>query len=699
MKKPPNKAKFDAKKAAVLGAKSDVAKIVNTRFEAAFKPHKKFMKLAKRCQDFVEGQQWDADALQEMEAARRPALTINLTMSVVNAMFSAYEEVEAELAVKPRSMSAATVSEILNRIIKTVMIEEGYDEAEADMFLDALITGRGWVRLEMSTERDPLGAIQVTLEDYNSVVLSTDAAQYDPDTWPEIFYIDWFTRADIKEEFGEEAAELLDYSYAHNSTQSYFDARRMFGEEDREEAMAADEQTFSEAPVVTREYFEWADAYVFMDDTTTDYEVRPATEFESLEEATALAAENNLSLYETRIKRVRIVRISGDHVLHDDWSPYKHYTMIPLFCYFSRGRTSGVVQQIISPQEQLNKGESQELHIVNATSNGGWTVEEDSLVNMDEEELEKNGAKAGLVLVHRRGTNAPGKIQPNQIPSGISNLGQKAAGYVRQVSGVNDAMLGITKTNDSGSLLEGKQRTGSALLTRIFSNLTRTQKILARNILDIIQEYYTEPRVFRIATSDGKKEEELMVNRMDAAGRIVNDLSIGSYDIVVTTQPKKEVKDDYEFEKLLRMREANINIPSYLLAEKVDIEDRAEVVALLRRQDGLDKTPEEQQIDQLRNQIAIEDLQIELAKKKAEVGKLHSEAQLNMAHAQDILVGQNKRHALSIIADQESDMRNSKLRVSLAELSSDTAITKQLLNDAQKSQQTKPNPAEKKAAE
>ena len=44
---------------------------------------------------------------------------------------------------------------------------------------------------------------------------------------------------------------------------------------------------------------------------------------------------------------------------------------------------------MISPQEQLNKISSQELHIVNTTANSGWVVESGSLSNMTEEELEE----------------------------------------------------------------------------------------------------------------------------------------------------------------------------------------------------------------------------------------------------------------------------------------------------------------------
>jgi hypothetical protein len=74
--------------------------------------------------------------------------------------------------------------------------------------------------------------------------------------------------------------------------------------------------------------------------------------------------------------------------LFDEISPYEHFTIVPYFAYFRRGKTRGMVDNAIGPQEALNKGVSQFVHIINTSANSGWTVEQNSLTNMDGEELE-----------------------------------------------------------------------------------------------------------------------------------------------------------------------------------------------------------------------------------------------------------------------------------------------------------------------
>jgi hypothetical protein len=89
-----------------------------------------------------------------------------------------------------------------------------------------------------------------------------------------------------------------------------------------------------------------------------------------------------------------------------------------------------MVRNLISPQEQLNKITSQELHIVNTTANSGWIVESGSLSGMTVDDLEEHGAETGLVLEYNRGSTPPGKIPPNQIPTGLDRISQKSAMHI-----------------------------------------------------------------------------------------------------------------------------------------------------------------------------------------------------------------------------------------------------------------------------
>lgn len=672
--------------------KKDIVKVVNERFEKAYKKHEEFMSLAARCQDFVFGKQWRKEDLELNEANRKPSLTINITLSTLNAMFTAYTDLEADIATKSRNDSGHDESILMNKVLKQVLYDNGFSDEEADAFLEAATTGRAWFDLRVNTIENPLGEITITLDDYDTIVLSLDAEKYDPDTWPEIFYYDEYTKDEFEAEFGATLAGEVEFDHTSDgghTRHNWLKKLRNIGEGEDSHS-EHDEEAFLKTLIVTREHYEYQDAYAFVDPNTQVTLTEYASEFDNEAEAKRIANESGLLLFNVKKKRIIIDRVAGDVLVSSGFSPYKHFTKIPLFAYFARGRTMGGIEPIISPQEQLNKSESQELHIIGSTANSGYNVEEDSLVNMTPEQLERKGGTNGLVVVYRRGTKAPEKVQPNSIPTAITHVGGKSKSYIREISGINDGMVGITRTNDSNKLLENKKQSGQALLQRILKNLNRTRRIIGRNIIDIIQEYYTEPRVLRYSPDNEELAEELKVNQIDAAGRIVNDLSLGKYDLVVTSRPRKDVLNDYEADMLIRMQDAGADIPPWMIVSKSQLTDKKELVAHLRRKDGLDLTPQEQQKQELLEQIEIATLQLDLQEKQAKIGEINSKTKLNEANVFDIIKGSNYRFATGLLAEAEMANNNNALRERLAVLSSDTTVAKEAMKLSQQNTDSAP---------
>lgn len=165
--------------------------------------------------------------------------------------------------------------------------------------------------------------------------------------------------------------------------------------------------------IVERQFFRMCEQIFLIDMETGD--MRPAPSKYSEEELQMIALQNNWGMTKRKVRRVRMTVSADDVLLDDDWSIYRSFTIVPFFPYFRRGRPFGVVSNLLNPQELLNKTSSQELHIVNTTANSGWTIEENSLVDMDADDLAERGAETGLVLTYKRGAQPPEKIQPNQI--------------------------------------------------------------------------------------------------------------------------------------------------------------------------------------------------------------------------------------------------------------------------------------------
>jgi hypothetical protein len=387
--------------------------------------------------------------------------------------------------------------------------------------------------------------------------------------------------------------------------------------------------------VIERQHKKLSRCDFFVDPNTGDQRHSPTTW--SDQKKKKFAKQYGLNLISKMIKKVRWT-VTCDHVvLHDDWSPYRDFTIIPFFAYFRRGKPFGMVRNLLSPQEQLNKIASQELHIVNTTANSGWMVESGSLVGMTADDLEEHGAETGLVLEYNRGSTPPTKINPNSIPTGLDRIAQKAQANIQSISGINDSMLGTDSAEVSGVAIQAKQNRGAVMIQVPLDNLRKSRQYLAERILDLIQGFYTEQRVIQVTNEDDplKPREEMVVNQMTPEGEIINNLTIGEYDVVVATAPARDSFDEVQFAEALNLRQVGVSIPDDAIIEYSHLARKGELAKRIRMMTGVEQSEEQMQAAAMQQEIQMQQVQLELAKMQAEVQKLQSEAAVNMAKAQD----------------------------------------------------------------
>ena len=129
-------------------------------------------------------------------------------------------------------------------------------------------------------------------------------------------------------------------------------------------------------------------------------------------------------------------------------------------------------------KEALNKAVSQYVHILNTSANSGWVVEENSVTNMTMKELETRGAQNGLVIEYKKGAKPPQKIQPNQVPTGVTHLIDRADKALKDVT-VPEAMRGVQGPETSGIAIQAKQFASQQQLAVPLDNLAYTRQLLA----------------------------------------------------------------------------------------------------------------------------------------------------------------------------------------------------------------------------
>ena len=607
--------------------------------------HEEYIHMAKKCDAYYRGEQWDDFDMQMLDDQGRPALTINTILPTINAVLAEQSSKKADIQFKPRGGGEQDVADVLTQVYAYVADNNKLDWVEQQVFSDGLIQDRGYFDVRVDFEEHVQGEIKIEAKDPLDILIDPDAKHYDPRTWNEIFETKWMSIDEIEETYGQEKADKLRMLAETGTT---LGADSMEYEEERYGDTEQDGygQQYPGDPenarmlrsirVIERQYYKLDDCMYYVDPVSGDKRKVPNAWGKKKREK--FADEFGLDIITKKMRRVRWTVTADTVVLFDDFSPYDHFTIVPYFPYFRRGKPFGMVRNLLSPQEQLNKISSQELHIVNTTANSGWIVESGSLSGMTADDLEEHGAETGLVLEYNRGSTPPGKIPPNQIPTGLDRISQKAAQNIKQISGITEAMLGMDSPEVSGVAIQAKQNRGSMLLQVPLDNLAKTRQYLAEKILHMVQSYYTEERIIQITDESDpyKPRQKLRVNEMTPEGEIINDLTLGEYDVIVGTAPARDNFDEMQFAEAIELRQVGVPIPDDMIVEYSHLSRKADIAERIRQMQGTAPPSEEQvQLQQFQMESQIRSTQLEIAKLEAEVTNLQTSAELNMAKAQN----------------------------------------------------------------
>lgn len=608
--------------------------------------HEEFVHMAKKCDMYYRGEQWDEFDMQQLDDQGRPALTINTILPTINAVLGEQSTKKADIQFKPRGGGNQGIADVLTKVYQQIADNNKLDWVEAQVFSDGLIQDRGYFDVRIDFSDHIQGEVKIEAKDPIDILIDPDAKHYDPRTWNEIFESKWMSLDEVEEVYGQDKADKLRMLAETGTT---LGADSMEFEEER--YGDTDEYNYGQQypgdpenarmlrsiRVIERQYYRLKECMYYVDVVTGDMREIPYNWGKKKRED--FAKRFGLDIMTKTVRKVRWTVTADTVVLYDDWSPYAHFTIVPYFPYFRRGKPFGMVRNLLSPQEQLNKITSQELHIVNTTANSGWIVENGSLSGMTADDLEEHGAETGLVLEFNRGSTPPAKIPPNQIPTGLDRLGQKASRNIKEISGITDAMLGQDSPEVSGVAIQQKQNRGSTMLQVPLTNLAKTRQYLAEQILKLIQAYYTEERIIQITDEEDpyKPRRPLRINQLSEEGTIINDLTIGEYDVVVTTAPARDNFDEMQFAEAIALRQAGVPIPNDMIVEYSHLSRKADVADRIRRMEGTaPPTPEQQQMQQFQMEAQIRSTQLEIAKLEAEVANLQTSAALNAAKTEQV---------------------------------------------------------------
>ena len=347
-----------------------------------------------------------------------------------------------------------------------------------------------------------------------------------------------------------------------------------------------------------------------------------------------------ITIVETRNsfeKKIKWCKLTSMEVLEEGEWAGKYIPIIPVYgqetVVENKKKKFGIVRMAKDPQRMYNFWQTSLTESVALAPKAKWLLAEGQDEGHENEWAQAN-IKSMPVLRYKqtdidgKPAPVPQRLQPEPPPAGIMAAAQSMTTDLMQVVGIFDPAQ-LPQGNVSGKALQGQQQQVDMTNFHYYDNLTRSIRQCGRVILDLIPKIYDRERVMRIIGDDGKPEI-LTINQFgqDEEGitKILNDVTVGEYDIVMDTGPGYNSKRQEAVESMMALFAADpalIQQAGDLLVRNMDfpgaetIADRLAVNNPLAKVDDKSKVPpriqmELQQLSAQNQQLqkAMQDMQV-----------------------------------------------------------------------------------------
>lgn len=221
----------------------------------------------------------------------------------------------------------------------------------------------------------------------------------------------------------------------------------------------------------------------------------------------------------------------------------------------------GMVRQLKDPQRMYNYWRTQETEFVALAPLAPWLIAEGQDEG-HENEWQNANRKSYSRLVYKpvHGEDGeplppPQRLTPQAIPAASVNAAMAASEDLKAVAGMFDPALGAPGQETSGRMVTARQGQSDMSNYHFYDNLTRAIRHTGVILLDLIPHYYDTQRVIRILGVDGVPQtttiNQKVRDELGAIQQVLNDVTVGTYDVVMDTGPGYQTKRQENSDMLL----------------------------------------------------------------------------------------------------------------------------------------------------
>lgn len=571
--------------------------------------------------NFYAGNQWADKDRKKLEDTGRVPIVINHSLRQVNSVTGLHIQNQTDLSVLPVEGGDEKTADVLEKIIKNIETNSKFEFTDTDVFFDTVVTDNGWFLVRPDWTNDIIdGEILIDRIKPERMFWDHDSEKYDLSDAECVGYWEWMTPNQIKANYPKvkrviipESAQAIDESPPVSNVDEKGIGTEMYETDyDKNGRPAQDADTLlhlfyqretKKLRVIHLFHVERERKFFLLNTETREimpFDDQSATEREAIVEL-AKSKGMEVEIIERSLPVTRYVCFTLQQILQrDDEYPYcvpGTYPTVPQFNWFRDGRTLAFLDPLMDPNRECNKRRVQGLYLMSAS---GFVYTEGAVKN--EEEVRQFGQRPDIHIILDPDAEI-GKNFQRWEPTAIPEIVQFEAMAVNDIMsiGVNPELLGLSGPNQQqplGVVTELKQKAGMVGLEMLFLNRKRTRMLLAKQIIHLIQTMWTTEKVIRLI-SKGKQGEQVTINQpglmqdqngepmVDAATGeaiqvILNDVTVGRYDVAIDESPKTPTKMHKSFAEAIELgkliAQAGAPMPVQSMVKLSDFPNKDEMI-------------------------------------------------------------------------------------------------------------------------
>lgn len=606
-----------------------------------------------------------------LPANRRKQFNFNRIRRVLNMISGHQRRSRKSTIVVPVENGDSETADQFTKVLLWINNQECVLETISESFHGAMVTGMNLLQVWVDYRNDPVsGNIKVDNCSYNSFLIDPYFRKADLSDCNAIWKRSFLTKRECISLMPGKEEDIIALPF--NDSGSGRDSKFQFMPES---------YNYGYKNLLTYDEFYYRDyrtQRMLVDSQTGETQEWKSDNKEGLDDF--LETYPQITMITSEIPTVKLAVVIQGKVMYDGPNPLgiDQYPFVPVLAYYNPQmpyfpqRIQGVVRGLRDAQYLYNRRRIIELDILESQINSGWIYKEGALVNPQDVFL--SGQGKGLALKDDAQMTDVQQIVAPQVPPSMIQLSELLAKEVMEISGVNEELLGSATDDKAGILSMLRQGAGLTTLQVLFDQLDRSQKLLGKIMIDIIQANFTPGKVKRIL------EEE-------PTDQFYNK-SFGRYDAAVEEGLNTSTQRQMQFAQLLQLRESGVPISTEDLLEASTMQGKAKIIENAQKQEQQAAQMQQQQAEvQMQFQAAqIQDLQSRSAANEGLYNERTSRVaenralairQLHEANREDDAAMLDKVKTLKLLEEMDLSHLERLLNMAAALKQSETAVSEQ----------------------